>query len=111
MCGRSDTLKAAGQSIIGGEGAASSPRSEKRDGLQLHETRIIALNSVPVVVLKMKQYTNLGRTKKMSLGQLKKSDAKNATDGIMDSLFDHDKPRFAKIDKISHHAKYVCVCE
>jgi len=99
VAGRSEKLQAAGHAIVGSGDAVH--------GAKWDETRIIALGSAPVVVLRKKEYTNVGRTKTIASNRM--SEEKVASDGIMLSLLNQDKPRFAKIETILHHAKCVCV--
>ena len=47
-------------------------------------------------------YTNFGRTKVVSLSALKMAEGKYAADGVMASLGEGNKPRFAKVEQGKH---------
>jgi hypothetical protein len=64
-----------------------------------HDMRQITLNSAPVIVLEKAIYTNLGRTKALSLGGLKMAESKLAADAIMSSLDNDERPRYARVEK------------
>lgn len=63
------------------------------------DMRQITLSSAPVIILQKAIYTNLGRTKTLSLGGMKMAEGKLAADGMMASLESNDHARYARVDK------------
>lgn len=88
---RARSLQAAGSAIVGSSGALTERK---------YDTRLMTLESGPVVVLEKKIYTNLGRTPKFSLGMLRMQEYKTASEAMMQSLENRVQVRFAKQEKI-----------
>ncbi len=79
-------------------GASSSSRSRV-------DMRQIALTSAPEIVLEKAVYTNLGRTKKLSLAVLRVQEGKSKSEGMMADLHSDHKPRFAREEKVARENK------
>jgi hypothetical protein len=103
-------------------------RISRKDGSQMHrertslydqgagsdvfgtEHRILVLNSTPSIMLEKKGFPKLGRTKKMSLQNIRMAESKAAAEGIMAALGpaigpDITKPRYKRAEMVKRHTQ------
>ena len=99
--GRSQTLLSSGHSIIGSPRSLVSGTSPKKVN---NNTRMLKLTSVPEVEFETKLYTNIGRTKNVSIGLLRFAECQGAAQKMMVSLASNEEPRFARGDRIRQGA-------
>ena len=99
---RSETLLSSGHSIIGSPRSLVSGTSPKK--VNNNNTRMLKLTSVPEVEFETKLYTNIGRTKNVSIGLLRFAECQGAAQKMMVSLASNEEPRFARGDRIRHGA-------
>ena len=114
---RPGKLHAAGQAIMEGQRSPLRQQSLRESSTDSFgsiqsarsptcvDTRQITLNSAPEITLEKAIYTNLGRTKKLSLGVLRMQENKHKTEGIMSALQSEHTPRFAREEKVARENK------
>ena len=105
-----------------------SQRISRKDGSQMHrertslydqgagsnvfgtEHRTLVLNSTPSIMLEKKGFPKLGRTKKLSLQNIRMAESKAAAEGIMAALGpatgpDITKPRYKRAEMVKRHTQ------
>jgi hypothetical protein len=102
-------------------------RISRKDGSQMHRkrtslydqgagsdvfgtNRILVLNSTPSIMLEKKGFPKLGRTKKLSLQNIRMAESKAAAEGIMAALGpaigpDITKPRYKRAEMVKRHTQ------